>query len=242
MTRYDQSRWADREFSDGYADKAEDIIQERRRLIGVLLSYYAKFYGDKESVRALDLGCGDGTVMRELAVRFGNVTPTLLDGSDAMLDRAKERLGEVEGARFVRSSFEELLEGGTSIDGGYDLIFSSLAIHHLYAEQKAALYKLVFDSLASGGSFVNIDVVLAPSERLESWYLDNWREYITARAKAARVDEFTDFTLQYKENEDNKPDTLEVQLGMLRDAGFADVDCHYKDGIFTVFGGRKPGA
>ena len=37
----------------------------------------------------------------------------------------------------------------------------------------------------------------------------------------------------------NRPDTLEDQLSALIDAGFSDVDCYYKNGIFAVFGGRK---
>jgi SAM-dependent methyltransferase len=37
----------------------------------------------------------------------------------------------------------------------------------------------------------------------------------------------------------NKPDTLGNQLKALEKAGFKDVDCYYKNGIFTVFGGKK---
>lgn len=39
----------------------------------------------------------------------------------------------------------------------------------------------------------------------------------------------------------NKPDALEDQLEALRETGFRDVDCYYKNGIFAVFGGKlKP--
>jgi hypothetical protein len=34
-------------------------------------------------------------------------------------------------------------------------------------------------------------------------------------------------------------DTLGNQLSALEAAGFADVDCYYKNGIFAAFGGRK---
>jgi tRNA (cmo5U34)-methyltransferase len=39
--------------------------------------------------------------------------------------------------------------------------------------------------------------------------------------------------------EENKPDTLNDQLNALRAAGFKDVDCYYKYGIFSMFGGRR---
>jgi len=37
----------------------------------------------------------------------------------------------------------------------------------------------------------------------------------------------------------NKPDTLANQLRALKSAGFVDVDCYFKNGIFVVFGGAK---
>ncbi len=44
---------------------------------------------------------------------------------------------------------------------------------------------------------------------------------------------------QYKNNPDNNPDTLENQLKSLKSAGFNNVDCYYKYGIFSVYGGQK---
>jgi hypothetical protein len=37
----------------------------------------------------------------------------------------------------------------------------------------------------------------------------------------------------------NKPDTLSNQLKSLEEAGFLDVDCYFKNGIFVVFGGKN---
>jgi len=37
----------------------------------------------------------------------------------------------------------------------------------------------------------------------------------------------------------NKPDTLSNQLTALEEAGFLDVDCYFKNGIFAVFGGKR---
>lgn len=38
---------------------------------------------------------------------------------------------------------------------------------------------------------------------------------------------------------DNLPDTLDAQLESLEKVGFKDVDCYFKYGIFSVFGGFK---
>jgi tRNA (cmo5U34)-methyltransferase len=43
----------------------------------------------------------------------------------------------------------------------------------------------------------------------------------------------------YKRKPENKPSGLFEQLQMLQKIGFQDVDCFYKYGIFTLFGGTK---
>lgn len=50
---------------------------------------------------------------------------------------------------------------------------------------------------------------------------------------------YDDIIQRYKDNRDNKPDTLDKQLKALKSVGFKDVDCYYKYGIFTMYGGRK---
>ena len=43
----------------------------------------------------------------------------------------------------------------------------------------------------------------------------------------------------YKAARENKPSTLSDQLDLLLKIGFQDVDCFFKNGIFSVFGGTK---
>ncbi len=86
-------------------------------------------------------------------------------------------------------------------------------------------------------------MVLAPSEKLEQWYLSLWRAWMDERANALGLngEQFESVIDGYKDNRDNKPDTLDNQLEALRSSGFKDVDCYYKYGIFTMFGGRRTG-
>ncbi len=88
---------------------------------------------------------------------------------------------------------------------------------------------------------MNIDVVLAPSEALEQWYLSLWKDWIDDRKRSLGIagNQCDGIVRQYKDNKDNKPDTLDSQLDALRSSGFHEVDCYYKYGIFTMFGGKK---
>ncbi len=240
MTDFDESNWARPDFGQNYIDNADIYIVERRRMFEVLKSFYRHFLKSGRKNRTLDLGCGDGIITGELLKVDSSISATLVDGSEDMLRRAKERLKDFKDASFIRASFQNIIKKDVPLDVDFGFIVSSQAIHHLTLDEKGSLFRKIYDHLAPGGYFVNIDVVLAPSEELERWYMSLWREWISERQTALGTqNDFTDIISRYKDNKDNKPDTLEAQLASLRATGFKDVDCFYKYGIFSIYGGRK---
>ena len=242
MTEFDRSNWAKPEFSQGYRDNADVFIVERRRMLAILQSFYIRFIRDGSSKKVLDLGCGDGIITAAIADADPTVTATLLDGSSDMLEKSREHLKGLKNVRYICASIQEILRKD-NIGGTFNFIASSLAIHHLSLDDKKALFKYAYDHLKPGGYFVNIDVVLAPSEKLEQWYLSLWRDWIDERTRSLGLDgeQFESVIDGYKDNKDNKPDTLKDQLEALGAVGFSDVDCYSKYGIFTMFGGLRTG-
>lgn len=242
MTDFSESAWASSEFSANYLERADVYISERRKMFGVVRSFCSRFFPARNgTVRLLDLGSGDGVLAGELMEACGSIRATLVDASEDMLRRARERLGPDGDIEYVRADFKELLAGEV-LPGVFDLAVSSLAIHHLDAGEKAALFEYVYGRLEKGGAFVNMDVVLPPSETLEGWYFELWKDWMRSmQTRFGFQDEAPEEVVaRYKDPASmNRADTLEVQLGTLRDVGFRDVDCYYKNGIFAVFGGRK---
>jgi tRNA (cmo5U34)-methyltransferase len=239
-TEFDKSNWAKAEFSKGYRDNADVFIVERKRMLAILQSFYTHFVKDGARKMVLDLGCGDGIVTAAIADADPAISATLVDGSSDMLKKAEEKLAGLKNARFIQSSFQDLIHEDI-LEGDFDIIASSLAIHHLTMEEKASLFGKIYAHLKPGGRFVNIDVVLAPVEGLEGWYMRLWKDWIAERKKTLGITggQFDDIIQQYKDAEENKPDTLDAQLDALRSIGFRDVDCYYKYGIFTMFGGSR---
>ena len=242
MTKFDESNWANADFAKEYRDSAEVYVIERRRLFTILQSLYRHFMKDGRPKTMLDLGCGDGIITRQILEVEGTVSATLLDGSEDMLNNARERLKKFENVQFVRASFQDFLERDI-LKQSFDFAVSSLAIHHLTTDEKRSLFARIHSCLNPGGWFVNIDVVLSPTDVLDGWYMLLWKEWITERKSALGVegDYYDDIIRRYKDNRDNKPDTLGDQLDMLKTTGFKDVDCFYKYGIFTIYGGRRAG-
>jgi tRNA (cmo5U34)-methyltransferase len=238
MTGFIDSRWGDAAFSQGYRDSADDFIPERRKLVQTIQFLYRHFLNGRNGNSALDLGCGDGLFVQQLLRIDPDMEATLVDASADMLAAARNRLSGLERAHFVQASFQDILIDDP-LRVSFDFILSSLAIHHLDREQKEALFEYVFSRLKPGGMFVNVDVVRAPTAPLEEMYLALWEEWIVCNCDPSNRVKLSQVPQKYRENPDNKPDSLITQLRALERIGFKNVDCYYKFGIFTIFGGTK---
>jgi tRNA (cmo5U34)-methyltransferase len=240
MDTFNHSAWAQEQFSKDFLERADIYIQERRKIIRSMSSLFSFYFKEKRDIHILDLGCGDGVLTEELLGKDATIIATLVDGSLTMLQKARERLTAYPGMHFIHASFQELLTGMVSLDH-FDFCVSSFAIHHLEMKEKKNLFRYIYGHLNTEGHFVNIDVVLSPSEGLEEWYFSLWREWMQHMQDQLNLkDELPeDIIKRYKDPSSmNKPDTLEDQLEALRETGFRDVDCYYKNGIFAIFGGK----
>lgn len=105
MTKFNKSNWVKAEFSQEYRDNADIYIVERRRLLEILKSFYRHFLSGKQQKRILDLGCGDGIITQELFKVDNSILATLVDGSEDMLNSAKERLKGLRNINYIPASF-----------------------------------------------------------------------------------------------------------------------------------------
>lgn len=238
MSKFEKTRWAVNEFSQDYRDDANIYLPFRSQFFEITKSFYEHFISQNIKAKILDLGCGDGLFIQELLKSFAPAMVTLVDGSIEMLEAAKKRLGNQANLHFMQASFQELFANDTLTEH-FDFIYSSLAIHHLPFDEKKKLYTLIHKHLSPGGHFVHYDVVVSSVEQLEKWYLSLWRQWILQHPAEERREELLGIPNQYKSNRDNIPDTLDSQLEALEQIGFRNVDCYFKYGIFSLFGGSK---
>jgi tRNA (cmo5U34)-methyltransferase len=238
MTKFDESEWANSEFAQNYRDASDIFLPFRGQFIKTAISFYQQWISHDAQARVLDLGCGDGLFIQQLLKSCTPASIRLVDGSQGMLDAAKARLGERGNIHYSQASFQELL-ANDPLNEPHDFIYSSLAIHHLAFEEKKKLYIYIYDHLSTGGCFLHYDVVTPPSERLDRWYMSMWRQWIKEHPATENRQGLLGIPEEYKGNQDNLPDTLDSQLRALKEIGFRDVDCYFKYGIFSLFGGGK---
>jgi tRNA (cmo5U34)-methyltransferase len=240
MSKFEKTRWVDNQFVQEYRDDAGIYLPYRKQFFEIARSSARYFQSANQLMRVLDLGCGDGLFVQELLQSCETGKVVLLDGSGEMLTSAKKRLAGTNGLEFVQASFQDLIEGDPLERREFDFIFSSLAIHHLTSEQKGQIYRYALNHLAASGLFLNYDVVMAPTKELEAWSMFLWRLWIEGHSDQEGAARLRDIPEKYKANPDNIPDTLDAQLDLLREIGFGEVDCLYKYGAFSIFGGRRP--
>lgn len=219
-------------------DSNASHYDEERRL---LIPCYDEFYGTAVRaassgwpgpVRVLDLGTGTGLFARLLAGLLPGADFTLVDLSPEMLAATRERLAALQTgqvhlleANYCDEDFREQLPHAS-----FDLVVSSLSIHHLENEDKARLFQVVRSLLHSGGRFVNADQVAGTDEYFvnlaENWY----RQDIEASALPPES-----IAASYARRALDRNATVDFQLAALRDARFAHADLLYRNGFFGVF-------
>lgn len=96
--------------------------------------------------RALDVGCGDGLLVRKLAERIREVTG--VDRSAEMVRLARRRSAQVPNAAFVEADFMAP-DGPPS--GGFDFLTAVAVVHHL--DFAGAVHRMA-ELLAPGGRLV----------------------------------------------------------------------------------------
>jgi tRNA (cmo5U34)-methyltransferase len=175
--------------------------------------------------RILDLGAGTGLLSAVILDRIPDAEMVLVDRSEGMLQRAIDRFELVTNVTTVVSDLMDPLPVGP-----FDAVVSALAIHHLPDHDKRRLFGRVRQVLGTGGLFVNVEQVLAPTERIEAMYdYQHERHVLISRTPA---DEWTAGRERMKHDICTDVDS---QVGWLREAGFGSVDCLAKDWRFATY-------
>jgi tRNA (cmo5U34)-methyltransferase len=205
----------------------------RRRLV----PDYDRFYGavidvlslsERPPRRVLDLGAGTGLLSAAVLAAFPDVSLELLDGSEAMLTEAEQRLGDAVDAVHVADM------AGPLPQGPFDAIVSALAIHHLDDADKRRLFSCAEQALVAGGVFINADQVAGPTGELTEIYTATWER--ECRALGATDDELE---AAYGRMRYDRCADVESQLAWMREAGLTAADCVYKSWRQAVLVGFK---
>ena len=220
-----------------FAAGADSYDRARRKLVPCFDDFYRTAlelipFKPDDRFEVLDLGAGTGILSGMIAEAFPKSHLTLFDVTPEMLMIARARLKPLgKRVRFVTADFAAAAQSKS-----YDAVVSALAIHHLPDSGKRHLFGDVFKYLTPGGAFINADQVAgdgAASDRRS-------REIWMTRARELKIAE-RDLEAALERMKQDLPATVGQQLVWMREAGFIEVACSYRNLIFAVLSGIKPG-
>jgi tRNA (cmo5U34)-methyltransferase len=213
----------------------------RRKMVEVVLEVLP--FEAERPLAVLDLGAGTGFLTQRLLAKFPAAAVVAVDGSRAMIELARARLGELaQRVTFEVCDFWRLPESLAL--RSLDAVVSAYALHHLDADEKQDVIRNAVRLLKPGGWFLNADLVVAADPRVEARVQELRVRGIIERARGEdpRFRDFAStrkFLDELEAAEQDQPLTLEQDLRLAREAGLASVEVFWKEYREVVFGGKK---
>lgn len=216
-----------------FGEISEKYDQEREYLIPCFKDFYEislpLIERQKNAETLLDIGAGTGLFSYFVYQVNPKLKYTLLDISPEMLAIAKKRFFGLANFSYLEMDYRE-----KGIPGKYNIIISSLSIHHLTDEEKTDIYKRIYKALKPGGLFVNADQILGRTTAIDSFYKDQWRRSVIESGLSQES-----IRSAFKRTALDKLAPLSWQLNELQRIGFLEVDCIYRYHNFVVMIGTK---
>jgi len=204
------------------------FIPRYDEMMGEILRWLDGFLSSKDLI--VDLGGGTGFLASLLAKEYPSVRIEIRDTDSKMIEIARERLKFArDRVTFVERSFHESLPKCQAV-------VATLSLHHVRElDDKAKLYRSIFDALGSPGVFLNGDCTMSAQAQTQAVEQHLWVDFM--KSNGMTEEEVRKHFAEW-ESEDTYF-SLSEELSALKSAGFPDTECFWKYGPMAIYGGIK---
>lgn len=186
-----------------------------------------------DAKQVLDLGCGAGNYSLKLLELIPDFDSTLIDLSQPMLDKAKERIAAVSRGKItaIQTDFLNM----ELPDDTFDIAVTGAAMHHLRSEEEwETVFTKIYKSMKKGGCFWISDLVKHDHPAIDQLMWKRYADYLEGVGGKAYQENVFDYI-----SKEDSPRSVMYQLEVLQKVGFSYVDVLHKNSNFSVFGGIK---
>ncbi|MCL2517823.1 MAG: class I SAM-dependent methyltransferase [Oscillospiraceae bacterium] len=155
--------------------------------------------------KILDLGCGTGLELERLFIKYPDMIVTGIDLSSEMLEELKNKYKN-KNINVIYGSYFDVDFGGD-----FDIVLSTYSLHHFNETEKLLIYKKVFDTLKSGGLYIEGDKN-AKNDEQQLFFLEELK-------RIKKEQNLSDDSFYHYDT----PMTAENQIKLLQSVGFVDV-------------------
>lgn len=181
----------------------------------------------------LDLGCGAGNYTLKMLSKLADLDCTLIDLSQNMLDKAKERVSAE--TRGNVASIQGDIRDIELPNNQFDIVLAGAVLHHLREDSDwEMVFQKLYDSLTSGGCFLISDLLVQDHAEVNQIVWKMYANYLTGIGG----EEYQQKVFDYIEKEDT-PRSMSYQLDLMKKVGFSSVEILHKNACFGAFGGIK---
>lgn len=155
--------------------------------------------------KLLDLGCGTGLELEGILRKLPDLSVTGIDLCQNMLDKLKQKYPS-ESIKLICGDYftEKFAEG-------FDCVVSFQTMHHFSKEEKARLYRKIYEALTDNGVYIECDYMVETQQEEDLWFSEKER---LCKEQGLIKNELYHY---------DTPCTVENQIKLLETAGFESV-------------------
>ena len=216
------------ELSSSYTELISKCVPRYHEMLFNMFRYIPESFKPK---RIIDLGCGTGNLTQEILNHFPYAEIHALDLSEDILGECKKRFPNTENISYIKADFKQM-----SLDSNaYDLVMSSIAIHHVEDPIKVQLYQDVYSALRYNGLFIFADQTRGITDEIYKKNITCWKE---EALKLGSTEENWKMWMEHQDAHDHHS-PVGWHLHQLENAGFNQVDLLSKYLMWGVFWAKK---
>ncbi|MDL4843085.1 class I SAM-dependent methyltransferase [Aquibacillus rhizosphaerae] len=230
------THWQRQDITNHYLEQVRGAVPFGAAQTNMMLQVVNHF--QPTPTRIMDLGCGNGILAEVLLQTYPESTAILVDHSEPMVEAARLHMEPYKQRCeiFHGDLYQSIKQFANP--NSVDCIISGYAIHHLSHQRKKELYKEIYDLLAPGGLFINVEHTASATPELERLHDELFISHLATHNKQDREEVATAY-FQRPDKDDNILEKVDIQVDWLRKIGFNHADCYFKWMELAVFGGVK---
>lgn len=176
----------------------------------------------KKDITWLDTGCGTGTLAVRVLSERADVSFSLCDPSEQMLEIAKNKLSglEVKENDNKEIKYFNISSGDISFSGEFDVVTAVQSHHYLTVEERKKAVKNCYNALKDGGIFVAFENIRMTTDESDELTLKRWVHFLEEHGNSP---EKVQMQLDRRGTE-VLPITVEQHIEILRECGFRSVN------------------
>ena len=213
--------------SKSYTGSIQRCVPQYYKMLISLFIYLKPEFSPKT---VLELGCGTGNLTLLIHQRFPEANITAVDISSECINECKLRIPNAD-IHYIKSDFKDI----DFLDNTFDLIISSISIHHLNDKEKEILFNKLYCYQTKGGILSFCDQFRGETDFIYQKHIERWKEF--AVEQGTSNDEW-EMWMQHQHEHDYHSSLLD-HLVWIGNAGYNIIDCTRRYLLWTTIYAEK---